>query len=224
MRSACTRQRSKTNQTCRAGAGTSGRRSHQNKAEGHQPGCSSATGADRSHGFASFGRLSPARRTPRPGASESCLPTPSEASSAAKLLHRICGASPPNPESRIQNRKAVGVGFEPTIEVIPDTGFQDRRLQPLGHPTGGVRRDSSAASDLRRRHRLSTTRRRCNARMKTPPAEPGADGLTHSSSPARKFARRRCRTGCCSLRMALLSTWRTRSRVTLKMRPTSSSV
>ena len=30
---------------------------------------------------------------------------------------------------------AVGVGFEPTELAL--TGFQDRRLQPLGHPTGG---------------------------------------------------------------------------------------
>jgi len=34
----------------------------------------------------------------------------------------------------------------------------------------------------------------------------------------------RARTGCCSLRMALASTCRTRSRVTLKILPTSSSV
>jgi hypothetical protein len=34
----------------------------------------------------------------------------------------------------------------------------------------------------------------------------------------------RARTGCCNLRMAFASTCRTRSRVTLKIRPTSSSV
>ena len=34
----------------------------------------------------------------------------------------------------------------------------------------------------------------------------------------------RARTGCWSLRIALASTWRTRSRVTLKILPTSSSV
>ena len=45
-----------------------------------------------------------------------------------------------------------------------------------------------------------------------------------SSSPSMKPASLRLRTGCCSLRMALASTWRTRSRVTLKIRPTSSRV
>lgn len=40
----------------------------------------------------------------------------------------------------------------------------------------------------------------------------------------RKPSSLRARTGCWSLRIALASTWRTRSRVTLKMRPTSSSV
>ena len=29
---------------------------------------------------------------------------------------------------------AAGVGFEPTIEVAPDAGFQDRCVQPLRHP------------------------------------------------------------------------------------------
>ena len=29
---------------------------------------------------------------------------------------------------------AAGVGFEPTIEVVPDAGFQDRCVQPLRHP------------------------------------------------------------------------------------------
>jgi hypothetical protein len=28
------------------------------------------------------------------------------------------------------------VGFEPTIEVAPDAGFQDRCVQPLRHPAG----------------------------------------------------------------------------------------
>ena len=56
------------------------------------------------------------------------------------------------------------------------------------------------------------------------------DFNTSSTHPALTFARSRkpssClqRTGCCSLRTAFASIWRTRSRVTLKMRPTSSSV
>ena len=41
---------------------------------------------------------------------------------------------------------------------------------------------------------------------------------------SRKPSSCRLRTGCWSLRTALASIWRTRSRVTLKMRPTSSSV
>ena len=41
---------------------------------------------------------------------------------------------------------------------------------------------------------------------------------------SRKPSSFRARTGCCSLRMALASTCRTRSRVTLKILPTSSSV
>src|SRR5438067_1550725 len=43
-------------------------------------------------------------------------------------------------------------------------------------------------------------------------------------SPSRKPSSCRLRTGCCSLRTAFASIWRTRSRVTLKMRPTSSRV
>ena len=38
------------------------------------------------------------------------------------------------------------------------------------------------------------------------------------------LSKKRARTGCWSLRIAFASTWRTRSRVTLKIRPTSSSV
>src|SRR5690242_18640046 len=34
---------------------------------------------------------------------------------------------------------AAGVGFEPTIEVAPDAGFQDRCVQPLRHPAGRPR-------------------------------------------------------------------------------------
>ena len=43
-------------------------------------------------------------------------------------------------------------------------------------------------------------------------------------TPSRKLASWRARTGWRSLRTALASIWRTRSRVTRKMRPTSSSV
>ena len=31
---------------------------------------------------------------------------------------------------------AEGVGFEPTRPVTGSIGFQDRRLRPLGHPSG----------------------------------------------------------------------------------------
>jgi hypothetical protein len=31
---------------------------------------------------------------------------------------------------------AEGVGFEPTVPGEEDNGFQDRRLKPLGHPSG----------------------------------------------------------------------------------------
>src|SRR5262245_11279926 len=53
----------------------------------------------------------------------------------------------------------------------------------------------------------------------------GAGGRVYRRRvPSRKPSSCRLRTGCCSLRTALASIWRTRSRVTLKMRPTSSSV
>ena len=34
---------------------------------------------------------------------------------------------------------AEGVGFEPTVPVPRDSGFQDRRLKPLGHPSNDLR-------------------------------------------------------------------------------------
>jgi len=45
-----------------------------------------------------------------------------------------------------------------------------------------------------------------------------------TTPPGKKPSNFLARTGCCNLRIALASTWRTRSRVTLKIRPTSSSV
>jgi hypothetical protein len=54
--------------------------------------------------------------------------------------------------------------------------------------------------------------------------ERGCGQETPWGETSRKPSSLRARTGCCSLRMALASTWRTRSRVTLKILPTSSSV
>ena len=36
---------------------------------------------------------------------------------------------------RIYVQLAEGVGFEPTVDVTAYNGFQDRRLQPLSHPS-----------------------------------------------------------------------------------------
>ena len=64
------------------------------------------------------------------------------------------------------------------------------------------------------------------ATKKPPVAPEGGRRLTGRGQPvlSRKPSSCRLRTGCCSLRTALASIWRTRSRVTLKIRPTSSSV
>src|SRR5262249_55221374 len=35
----------------------------------------------------------------------------------------------------ISERRAEGVGFEPTSKVTPTSGFQDRRHRPLGEPS-----------------------------------------------------------------------------------------
>ena len=35
-----------------------------------------------------------------------------------------------------EGQLAEGVGFEPTRGMVTPNGFQDRRLQPLGHPSG----------------------------------------------------------------------------------------
>ena len=44
---------------------------------------------------------------------------------------------PEEPKSLICLLKitAEGVGFEPTVPVTRDSGFQDRHLKPLGHPS-----------------------------------------------------------------------------------------
>ena len=39
-------------------------------------------------------------------------------------------------KSEIRDPRAEGVGFEPTVRQVTDTGFQDRRIQPLCHPSG----------------------------------------------------------------------------------------
>ena len=61
---------------------------------------------------------------------------------------------------------------------------------------------------------------------KTAGRHSGGRRLVISGQPvlSRKPSSCRLRTGCCSLRTALASIWRTRSRVTLKIRPTSSRV
>src|SRR5690349_13580586 len=62
------------------------------------------------------------------------------------LLHPSCGTSetPHRPSadgkfaanSRIWLYKAEGEGFEPSMDVSAHNGFQDRRIQPLCHPSG----------------------------------------------------------------------------------------
>ena len=49
--------------------------------------------------------------------------------------------------SLIVDIPAEGVGFEPTRPVAGPTGFQDRRLRPLGHPSVPYRRFVGPPSD-----------------------------------------------------------------------------
>jgi len=79
----------------------------------------------------------------------------------------------------------------------------------LRRPKGASQTTASIARTYRTPSWLPTTN----------PAPPAA-----FIEPLRKPSSLRARTGCWSLRMALASTCRTRSRVTLKIRPTSSSV
>ncbi len=61
---------------------------------------------------------------------------------------------------------AEGVGFEPT--VLAHNGFQDRRLQPLGHPS---RRDVHTIS-LRRCQQRGRGQERCRANLWSTQAAP----------------------------------------------------
>ena len=54
----------------------------------------------------------------------------------------------------IQSNQAAGEGFEPPSEVAPAAGFQDRCLQPLGHPAGCLILSAVGAGVVAVAHRL----------------------------------------------------------------------
>ncbi len=56
------------------------------------------------------------------------------AGSPVQPLQHLSNIKKPN-ESLSKYQVAVGEGFEPS-SAINENGFQDRRLQPLGQPTG----------------------------------------------------------------------------------------
>jgi hypothetical protein len=80
--------------------------------------------------------------------------------------------------------KAAGVGFEPTNEVAPVAGFQDRCLQPLGHPAGTLTVPADGS--------LSPSARRTSGAWETG-CRSAADSLGRTRRPGRS---RSARPGC----------------------------
>ena len=103
-----------------------------------------------------------------------------------------------------------------------DTTAQDGRRATVHRRDAGATPDYGAEPNGPRR---TPTESRCPMETNQPPMDqPLMVQPPLSFSRSKKPSSLRARTGCCSLRMALASTWRTRSRVTLKILPTSSSV
>lgn len=85
---------------------------------------------------------------------------PNKAKQNAKQLGAVlCRGEVPNVRKHAQNDtlrnaatvKTDGEGFEPPVRFEPHSGFQDRRLRPLGHPSNAGLRLSLLCAAARRR-------------------------------------------------------------------------